>query len=309
MEEGAETKPQSEAGPQTVPNAPQESNWWEGGQKIKSKQEFTARRLDTQLDKLTRKSAGRRSQTKTERKRGHYIQARIPKGKVTDLAFDATLRAAAPYQKDRDTSEMALSLKKSDLREKVRVRRAANLILFVVDASWSMAVAERMEATKGAILSLLTDAYQRRDRVGLIVFNKNQSNLVLQPTNSVQLAKKALSDIAVGGKTPLSAGLMMSYEVFRKESYTHPDVMPMMILLTDGAGNVSLSEMPPQEEAHKIAELIRELGVRSVVINMEHAAFDQGLAQQLADQLDAPCHTLADLRAETLYRTVLDELD
>ena len=183
---------------------------------------------------------------------------------------------------------MALSLKKSDLREKVRVRRAANLILFAVDASWSMAVAERMEATKGAIMSLLTDAYQRRDRVGLIVFNKNDSNLVLPPTNSVQLAKQALADIAVGGKTPLSAGLMMSYDVFRQEAYTHPDVMPMLILLTDGAGNVSLSDMPPQTEAHRIAELIKEMGVRSVVINMEHAAFDQGLAKLLAEKLDAP---------------------
>lgn len=309
MEEGADTQPQSEAGPQSIPQAPQEAQWWEGGSRIQSKQEFTARRLDTQLDKLTRKQAGRRSQTKTERKRGHYIQARIPKGKVTDLAFDATLRAAAPHQKERDRSKLALALTKQDLREKVRVRRAANLILFVVDASWSMAVAERMEATKGAIMSLLTDAYQRRDRVGLIVFNKNQSNLVLPPTNSVQLAKKALADIAVGGKTPLSAGLLMAYEVFRKESYTHPDVMPLMILLTDGAGNVSLSDMPPQVEAHKIAELISDAGVRSVVINMEHAAFDQGLAQQLADKLDAPCHTLEDLRAETLYRTVLGELD
>jgi Mg-chelatase subunit ChlD len=292
-----------------VPQTAQDGQWWEGGQKIQSKQEFMARRLDTQLDRLTRKSAGRRSQTKTERKRGRYVQARVPKGKLTDLAFDATFRAAAPYQKERDTSELALALKKSDLREKVRVRRAANLILFAVDASWSMAVSERMEATKGAIMSLLTDAYQRRDRVGLIVFNKNDSNLVLPPTNSVQLAKKALADIAVGGKTPLSAGLMMSYDVFRQESHTHPDVMPMLILLTDGAGNVSLSDMPPQQEAHRIAELIKEMGVRSVVINMEHAAFDQGLARLLAEKLDAPCHTLEDLRADTLYQTVLGELD
>ncbi len=292
-----------------MPQTAQDGQWWEGGQKIQSKQEFTARRLDTQLDRLTRKSAGRRSQTKTERKRGRYVQARVPKGKVTDLAFDATFRAAAPYQKERDTSELALALKKSDLREKVRVRRAANLILFAVDASWSMAVAERMEATKGAIMSLLTDAYQRRDRVGLIVFNKNDSNLVLPPTNSVQLAKKALADIAVGGKTPLSAGLMMAYDVFRQESHTHPDVMPMLILLTDGAGNVSLSDMPPQQEAHRIAELIKEMSVRSVVINMEHAAFDQGLAKLLAEKLDAPCHTLEDLRADTLYQTVLGELD
>ena len=227
---------------------------------------------------------------------------------MTDLAFDATFRAAAPYQKERE-SDMALSLKKEDLREKVRVRRSANLILFVVDASWSMAVAERMEATKGAIMSLLTDAYQRRDRVGLIVFHKNDANLVLPPTNSVQLAKKALVDIAVGGKTPLSAGLILSYDVFRKEAVSHPDVMPLMILLTDGAGNVSMSDLPPQEEAHRIAEMIRDLKVRSVVINMEHAAFDQGLAKMLADRLDAPCHTLEDLRAETLYRAVLDELD
>ena len=292
-----------------MPQTAQDGQWWEGGQKIQSKQEFTARRLDTQLDRLTRKFAGRRSQTKTERKRGRYVQARVPKGKVTDLAFDATFRAAAPYQRERDTSELALALKKSDLREKVRVRRAANLIIFAVDASWSMAVAERMEATKGAIMSLLTDAYQRRDRVGLIVFNKNDSNLVLPPTNSVQLAKKALADIAVGGKTPLSAGLMMAYDVFRQESHTHPDVMPMLILLTDGAGNVSLSDMPPQQEAHRIAELIKEMSVRSVVINMEHAAFDQGLAKLLAEKLDAPCHTLEDLRADTLYQTVLGELD
>ncbi len=195
------------------------------------------------------------------------------------------------------------------MREKVRVRRSANLILFVVDASWSMAVAERMEATKGAIMSLLTDAYQRRDRVGLIVFNKNDAKLVLPPTNSVQLAKDALVDVAVGGKTPLSAGLMMAYDVFRKESYTHPDVIPMLILLTDGAGNVSMSDLPPQEEAHRIAQLIQDMDVRSVVINMEHAAFDQGLARLLADNLDAPCHSLEDLRADTLYQTVIDELE
>ena len=229
---------------------------------------------------------------------------------MRDLAFDATLRAAAPYQKDRDgESELALKLKKSDLREKVRVKRTANLVLFVVDASWSMAVSERMEATKGAIMSLLTDAYQRRDRVGLVVFNKNKSNLVLPPTNSVELARKALENVAVGGKTPLSAGLMMAFEVFQKEKYTHPDVQPLMILLTDGAGNVSLGNRPPQEEAHNLANAIKEAGIRSVVINMEHAAFDQGLASALADKLDAPCHSMADIKADKLYRAVVQSLD
>jgi magnesium chelatase subunit D len=225
------------------------------------------------------------------------------------LAFDATFRAAAPHQKHRDKAGKALALIKSDLREKVRVRRSANLVLFVVDASWSMAVAERMEATKGAIMSLLTDAYQRRDRVGLVVFNKNDAKIVLPPTNSVQLARKTLADIAVGGKTPLSAGLLTALEVFKREANVHPDVMPLMILLTDGAGNVSLSDLPPQEEAHRIARLLHKLRVRSVVINMEHAAFDQGLAKLLADNLGAPCHTLNDLQADSLYLKVLEELD
>ena len=219
------------------------------------------------------------------------------------------MRAAAPHQLSRDHSQTALALRKSDLREKVRVRRSSNLVLFVVDASWSMAVAERMEATKGAIMSLLTDAYQRRDRVGLIVFNKNEATMVLSPTNSVQLARKTLADIAVGGKTPLSAGLLTAYNVFRREANVHPDVIPLMILLTDGAGNVSMTDLPPQEEAHRIARLIKEADIRSVVVNMEHSAFDQGLAQLLADQLGAPCQTLEDLHAGSLYQKVLEQLE
>ncbi len=294
-----------------MPQAPQEAPWWEGGRRVESNEEFTARRLDTQLDKLTRDRAGRRSTTKTDRKRGRYIQSRLPKGdKVKDLAFDATLRAASLHQKEREgESDLALKLKKADLREKVRVRRTSNLILFVVDASWSMAVSERMEATKGAIMSLLTDAYQRRDRVGLVVFNKNQATLVLPPTNSIDLARKALQDIAVGGKTPLAAGLALAYDVFKKEALSHPDVMPLMILLTDGAGNVSLGHRPPQEEAHRLARMIKEATIRSIVINMEHAAFDQGLAQQLADALGCPCHSMADLKADSLYRAVVRELE
>lgn len=204
---------------------------------------------------------------------------------------------------------MAYALRKEDLQKKVRVRRTSNLILFAVDASWSMAVSERMQATKGAIMSLLTDAYQRRDRVGLVVFNKDRANLVLPPTNSIQLAKQALADVEVGGKTPLSAGLLLSYEVVRKERLLHPDIMPLIILLTDGAGNVSVSQQSPQEEAHRIAHLIKEEGIYTVTINMEHAAFDQGLADKLADQLGGPCYTLGQLKAETLLQTVRAEIE
>jgi magnesium chelatase subunit ChlD-like protein len=259
---------------------------------------------------MMRKQSGRRSQTQTDRKRGRYIQARPANGKADDLAFDATLRAAAPFQKAREDSknDVAFSVRREDYQRKVRVRRASNLILFLVDASWSMAVAERMAATKGAILSLLTDAYQRRDRVGLIVFQKDRATQVLPPTNSVLLAQHALADIPVGGKTPLSAGLSMAYEVLKREKILHPDVVPLLIVLTDGAGNVAMGSGSPQKEAHKYAEQLANENVRSVVINMEHEAFDQGLAQTLADHLDAPCYTLDELRSETLYRAVQKEI-
>ncbi len=257
---------------------------------------------------MSRRQSGRRSQTRTERKRGRYIQARPANGKTNDIAFDATIRAAAPHQINRDKGDLAFAVRKSDLQRKVRVKKQANLVLFVVDASWSMAVSERMEATKGAIMSLLTDAYQRRDRVGLIVFQKDKAQLVLPPTSSVQLAQKALADIPVGGKTPLSAGLTLSYEVIRQENAAHPDVLPLMILLTDGAGNVSLGNMAPRVEAKMLSEKIHAADIRSVVINMEHESFDQGLAQELADQLGGPCYALTDLRAETLYQTVVEEM-
>jgi Mg-chelatase subunit ChlD len=286
------------------------ANWWEGGEKVKIGKTFIPRNIQTPLDRVSRHYGGKRSRTHTERKRGRYIQSRPANGKTDDLAFDATLRAAAPYQKDRpeQRKRVAFAIQKTDFQRKVRVKKAANLILFVVDASWSMAVAERMAATKGAILSLLKDAYQRRDRVGLIVFQKNKATLVLPPTNSVQLAQKALADIPVGGKTPLSAGLLQAYEVVQKELTAHPDVNPLMILLTDGAGNVSMTSLPPLDESYLLADKIASQSVRSMVINMEHAAFDQGLAQNLADHLKGPCYTLSELKSETIYQKVREEM-
>ena len=286
------------------------ANWWEGGQKVKTGEAFAPRKLDTPLDKLARKKSGRRSQTHTERKRGRYVKARPAEGKTTDIAFDATIRAAAPYQTRRTEKRkrLAFAIERGDLQRKVRVKKTANLVLFLVDASWSMAVAERMNATKGAILSLLMDAYQRRDRVGLIVFQKDRATLVLPPTNSIQLAQRALADIPVGGKTPLSAGLLMATDVLRQEKNTHPDVEPLLIVLTDGAGNVALGALPPQEESYHFAEMIAVESVRSIVINMEHASFDQGLAQSLAKHLKAPCYTLGELKAEALYHTVKQEM-
>ncbi len=278
--------------------------------KIAVGEAFTPRRIVTPLDRLTRRSAGKRSATKTQRKRGHYVRSRpFREGeRVADIAFDATFRVAALYQRERAGEGKSFAIHTDDLRRKVRVRRAANCILFTVDASWSMAAAERIQATKGAILSLLDDAYQKRDSVGLVVFNKDHARVVLRPTSSVDLAQKKLGDIPVGGKTPLPHGLWLSYQILRQELRLNPHVMPMMILLTDGAGNVPMSGDSPRIEALQLCSLFRQSPIRSVVINMEHIAFDRGLARELADALDGPCYRLEELHASTLVKTVRDSL-
>ncbi len=280
---------------------------------VKIGADFQAKRLDTPLDKLTRKAAGKRSVTLTQRKRGRYIRARPIEGRPEDLAFDATIRTAAPFQRRRQAEraerKVAFVVKRHDFQKKVRVRRAANLVLFVVDASWSMAAAERMEATKGAIISLLHDAYQRRDQVGLVVFQREEARVVLPPTASVELAQRALQDIPVGGKTPLSAGLLTAYRVCMLAQRRDPETKPLIIILTDGAGNVSVTGMPPQEEAARMARMIHDSHLRTIVVNMEHPAFDRGLAQQLAVALGGPCYTLPELKAEALVKTVKSELN
>jgi magnesium chelatase subunit D len=124
----------------------------------------------------------------------------------------------------------------------------------------------------------------------------------------VELAEKALHKVPVGGKTPLSSGLLLAYRVLKREMQRSPDVMPLMILLTDGAANVSMTELPPQEEALKIADLIRREGIQSVVINMEYPSFDRGLASDLAEALDAKCYNLDELNAEGICRMVKAEL-
>ncbi|MHB0858481.1 MAG: VWA domain-containing protein [Anaerolineae bacterium] len=280
----------------------------EAGLPVSIGESFKPKRLKTALDRMARNTAGKRSSTVTTRKRGRYIYARSADGRYDDIALDATLRQAAPHQQEREADPGNLALRTSDLQRKVRVRKAANLIVFAVDASWSMAAAERMEATKGAILSLLMDAYQKRDRVCLVSFQKDRADLVLPPTSSVEMAKAALHDMPVGGKTPLPAGLLLAHQVIERERRQDSEVMPMLIVLTDGAANVSVTGLPPQEESLMVADMIAQSRTRAVVVNTEHPSLDRGLAQELADRLGGSCYTLAELRADSLYETVRQEL-
>jgi magnesium chelatase subunit D len=293
----------------------QQSKHQGGGEaSVKANTTFKPRRLEGQRDRMARRAAGKRSRTKVSRNSGRYVSSR-PAKRVTDLALDATLREAAIYQRERReaTSEAAppsrrVIIRRADLRQKVRVRKTRNAVCFVVDASWSMAAEERMRATKSAVLSLLRDAYQRRDQVGLVSFQRDYATLLLPLTNSIELAQKYLQTMPTGGKTPLSRGLMLGYEVLERARKRDPEVIPLMVLLTDGQANVAMGDLPPQAESYALADFVSTQSIRSVVIDTEHPIFERGLARQLAQHLKGHYHRLDDLPEGGLAELVRSEL-
>jgi magnesium chelatase subunit D len=288
---------------------------------IKATAPFKPRKMEGQRDRMARRAVGKRSRTRVSRKTGRYITSR-PAHRVTDLALDATLREAAIYQRERheqrerqeplEAAEAPGSrrviLRRKDLRQKVRVRKTRNAVCFVVDASWSMAAEERMRATKAAVLSLLRDAYQRRDQVGLVSFQRDYATLLLPLTNSIELAQKYLQTMPTGGKTPLSRGLLLGYEVLERARKRDSEVIPLMVLLTDGQANVAMGDLPPQTESYALADFIATQSIRSVVIDTEHPIFERGLARQLAQHLKGHYHRLDDLREGGLVELVRSEL-
>ncbi|KPU43332.1 magnesium-chelatase 38 kDa subunit [Oxobacter pfennigii] len=255
-------------------------------------------------DKKMRKGSGRRSRTKTNSLQGRYIRYTFPKGKIKDVAFDATLRAAAPYQKYREKNGMAVSIEDLDFREKIREKRTGNTIIFIVDASGSMGVRQRMKAVKGAILSILNDAYQKRDKVGMIAFRKNSAEHVLGITRSVDLAQKRLKDLPTGGRTPLAAGLYRGYELVKAARLKDPDIIPFIVVVSDGRANVSHSGGAPFEEALSIARSYRAEGIKSLVINTERDFIKLGLASKIADAMGAECISLEDLNERQIEYAV-----
>jgi Mg-chelatase subunit ChlD len=276
---------------------------------VGAKVAFDARRLETDLDRLARKAGGRRSVSKTDTRRGRYVRSRPALGRYDDIAFDATLRAAAVRQSPLDTGE-PFGIELADIQRKERVRRTGNLILFMVDASWSMATAERLEAAKGAVLSLLVDAYQRRDKVALAIFRRRGTEVVLPFTNSVSRALQLMRDIAVGGKTPLSDALYTADRLFETELRRDPTALPMLVLLTDGAGNISLTGRPPFEEMHDLGLSLAQRGVRSIVIDMYSRSrfYPTSPAADLAVALRGELYTMEQLRAEGVAETVRTQL-
>ncbi|MBA2443059.1 MAG: putative cobaltochelatase [Rubrobacter sp.] len=214
-----------------------------------------------------------------------------------DVALGATLRAAAPHQKARGRSGPGLVVRPEDVREKLREGREGNLVLFVADASGSMAARRRMSAVKGATLSLLTDAYQRRDKVALVSFRGAGAEVLLPPTASVELAASRLEELPTGGRTPISAGLERAAELLRREGLRDGERRPLLVLLTDGRATAG-------PDPRGAAEGLRRLGVASVVVDTEEGNIRLGMAAGIADSLGARCLRLEDLRAESLVELV-----
>ncbi|GAA0117531.1 magnesium chelatase subunit D family protein [Clostridium senegalense] len=259
---------------------------------------FTAKSLNIHtMDRKKRRGSGKRSRTKTDLAQGRYIRYTFSKEKPKDIAFDATLRAAAPYQKVREKHGLAVAIGKNDFREKVREKRTGSTILFIVDASGSMGAKKRMAAVKGAIVSLLTDAYQKRDKVGMIAFRKKEAEVLLGITRSVELAEKSFKALPTGGKTPLASGLSKGYEILKAHKKKDPDMVPVMVLVSDGRANSSKSEGDPFKEAINMANIISKEGIQTIVIDTEQDFIKLGLAKEIAQAMDAEYYKLEDLEA------------
>jgi magnesium chelatase subunit D len=229
---------------------------------------------------------GRRSRAYTDG--GHTVGARAPEAVLRDLHLTATLMASAPHQVRRGRTGPGLVLDRADLRERRREGRESNLVLFLVDASGSMAARRRMEAVKGAVLSLLLDAYQRRDKVGLVCFRGADAQLLLPPTSSVDAAARRLASMPTGGKTPLVAGLTEAHATLRRERLRDPQRRPLLVVVTDGRHTAGGD---PQAAALRL----RRDGIASVVVDCESGPVRLRLAGALAQALGAEYLSLDEL--------------
>ncbi len=325
QDDGDPDSPEQDEQPPDPPDSPGDSGAQD--QYFEVGNPFSVRSLQVKPpDNRARPSGGRRARTVSGTPSGRYVGAAVPQEKASDLALDATLRAAAPHQSQRrndmaskgePVDAPAFLVEPWDVREKVRETKTGSLILFVVDGSGSMGAQRRMVAVKGAILSLLLDAYQRRDRVGLISFRGTGAQVLLPPTSSVDLAHAMLQEMPTGGRTPLSRGLLLAMEVIEAEQLKDRNVLPLLVVLSDGRANVAMGsgQAPsgegtsagaglPLAEARAMAAAIREQKISAVVIDTETDFLRLGLAFTIADEMGAPCLKLEELHADGLADAV-----
>ncbi|MEU6983408.1 putative cobaltochelatase [Streptomyces sp. NPDC046324] len=284
-----------ETGPDDAP-APAPGGGGGAGERaaVKAAEPFRTKMLS--VPGLGEGAAGRRSRARTEH--GRTTGAVRPRGGLTKLHLAATVHAAAPHQKARGRTGPGLVVRRDDLRQATREGREGNLVLFAVDASGSMAARQRMSAVKGAVLSLLLDAYQRRDKVGLVTFRGRDAEVALPPTSSVDAAAARLEQLPTGGRTPLSAGLLKAHDVLRVERLRDPSRRPLLVVVTDGRATGGGAD--PVALAARAARLHASEGTAAVVVDCETGPVRLGLAGDLARELGGTAVTLDELRADSI---------
>ena len=198
-----------------------------------------------------------------------------------------------------------MTIYRQDWRKKIREKRIGSTFLFVVDASGSMGARERMKAVKGTVMALLQDAYQKRDKVGLIAFRRDHAELLLPITRSVDLAQKCLKQLPTGGKTPLAEGMLMALEVLQALKRREQDVQPVVVLVTDGRANSrSSGQTDAVTAALEVSRQLGETGVHSLVIDTEQDFIKLGIAGKIAQQLGGAYYKLAELSAQKMIQIV-----
>jgi magnesium chelatase subunit D len=249
---------------------------------------------------------GRRNSVAT-REQGHYVRA-VQDPQARDLAVDATVRAAVRRGGHRDGK---LEVAPEDLHRKERSGRTGTLILFVVDASGSMAAQQRMAAVKGAVLSLLRSAYEQRDRVGVIAFRGPRAEVLLPPTGSVELAERALRELPTGGRTPLAHALVLAHDLLRRERQAHPELCPLLVLFSDGRANICVPDVAGDAwlQTLQAATDITALSVPALVLDTETTFVRMGRAQELATALGGECLALEELSAAELTLTLRERTE
>ena len=258
-----------------------------------------------------RKISGRRIPTLSLRNSGKYVRYGFPKEGIKDVALDATIRTAAPYQKERrGDSDLAVVIKSQDIREKIRVGRVSTATMFVVDASGSMGANRRMESAKGAVLSLLLDSYQQRDKIGMIAFRGNQADTLLPLCSSVDLAVERLKELPTGGRTPLATGLERGLNLLMTEKQKDEGAIPILLLISDGRANVSSSKKEIKMELLALAEQARSKGIHMIVIDTEvvSKSFIQiGYCREIASHSGGRYYSINNLTSQNVHDIVIQE--
>ncbi|ATE56786.1 putative cobaltochelatase [Actinosynnema pretiosum] len=291
--------PQEPGGEQPGPSQQDGKQGGSGGTRTHSPSPAFRTRL-LQVPGVGEGASGKRSRARS--RSGRAVRPSTTEG--SGLHLVATLTAAAPHQGARGRTGPGLLLRGEDLRKAVREGTEGNLVLFVVDASGSMAARQRMSAVSGAVISLLRDAYQRRDKVGVITFRGSEAETALPPTTSVDAAAARLRALRTGGRTPLADGLLRARRLLQSEKVRDPRRRPLLVLLTDGRATATGAGGDPVRDALRAAGLLAADRVASVVVDCESGHVRLGMAARVAAALDGACLRLEELSADQVAGVV-----